>query len=603
MTRLQESGAGRTAADGPAEGLGAAEVLPEIGQDPGSEPRSIQVIVQLLNKAVAARHLYASAAAAGRFLDQLEGALEAHLGRHQFLRLPVGPQGFAPLGVRPVRDDKRDVAEGLARDGVVELLFKRGVTRAELGRLSEVLHATGQPNAGGDSAPTRLWEADLEHVVFRCRDEIPPLEPEMRVHGIDETPAPGLDRLEFFGLDVGADAPTRLPAARLDTAPRRLGWKLEEPAAALEHLARTLVELQASEPPGPRAEEARQVLGELVQALLAERRLTLVRDVLADLRARVPQSETGVDAALDHVLQRLCAETNVLRLGGLLDDAEADADQVAAAREVLTSLPAAVEPLCTLLSRLESMQARKLVCHVLATVAASDPSVLSQRAYGEPWYVARNMIWVMGRIATPAVLPFLKRWSGHEDVRVRVEVARSAGKVRASASPTLLCDLLNDPEPRVRQTAVWSLATLGDARALPRLRHVLFEERSFRSRRSEERDDFFRTYGRLADEAAYQELVRLVEQRPLVGVGWHNELRRGAALALGEMKRPEALELLQRHTGSRDARLREACQAALRAAANRGGDGATAPDDDWPRGAERRGDAEDSFHLEVSDDD
>jgi hypothetical protein len=61
-----------------------------------------------------------------------------------------------------------------------------------------------------------------------------------------------------------------------------------------------------------------------------------------------------------------------------------------------------------------------------------------------------------------------------------------------------------------------------------------FEDRAFRSRRSEERDDFFRTYGRLADTAAFAELARLLEQRQLVAVGWNAELRRGAALALGE---------------------------------------------------------------------
>jgi HEAT repeat protein len=248
------------------------------------------------------------------------------------------------------------------------------------------------------------------------------------------------------------------------------------------------------------------------------------------------------------------------------------------------------------------MQARKLVCHVLATVAADDPGVLSQRAYGEPWYVARNMVWVMGRIGTAAVLPYLKRWSGHEDVRVRVEVARSAGKVRCSAAPTLLCDMLNDAEARVRQTAVWSLARLGDPRALPRLRHLLFEERAFRSRRVEERDDFFRTYGRLADENAFQELRRLVEQRQLVGVGWHAELRRGAALALGEIDRPEALEILKQQAASRAARLREACQAALRAAKSRSAAAAegTGPDG-WP-GDAAGPDRHDSFHLEVSDD-
>jgi hypothetical protein len=131
---------------------------------------------------------------------------------------------------------------------------------------------------------------------------------------------------------------------------------------------------------------------------------------------------------------------------------------------------------------------------------------------------------------------------------------------------------------------------------------LLFEDRGFRSRRSEERDDFFRTYGRLADTAAFSELARLLEQRQLVAVGWNAELRRGAALALGECGRPEAVRILRDHENTRDGRLRQAVLDAQRALGNRTA-ATLADEDDWNVAARiaARPAAEAPFRIEFAE--
>jgi HEAT repeat protein len=254
---------------------------------------------------------------------------------------------------------------------------------------------------------------------------------------------------------------------------------------------------------------------------------------------------------------------------------------VAAVRDVLSALPRAVEPLAALLATAEPARTRRLVCLALAAVAARDPGLLVQNAVGQTWYVVRNIAFVLGRIGDASVVPHLARWARHDDERVRIEVARALGRVRAPGACTPLLALLDDRDARVRRCAVWSLAALGDSAALPALRQRIFEDKAFRALTAEQRDDYFRTYGRLADDAAFAELQRLLGQRSFLGLGWGTDLRRGAALALGESGRPAAEETLRAHAQARDARLRDAVRAGLEALAM--GPHALAPldDDDW----------------------
>jgi HEAT repeat protein len=668
----------------------AARLAPTPAQESAAEVRAVQAIAQTLHKAVQACRMYATDKPPVAFVEQLERGLAAYLATQRFLRLQVTPAAFVFRGVEVLRDAGRDMSlpRLLGGDGVVELLFKDGVTRTELGRLVDALHRAASHLDPSHSPATLLWEADLRHVVFRSHDEFPhagasafdvealvresetrlpqdaaPEPPEARAldrllggtstqvdavdsRQLDADPASGAAMVsaasenDVFLHPAAAGAQTELRQA-LQITPRDRSTlrALALPRAdeTLLQLARQLTGIALSDADEPLAAPARGVLGDLVEALIAQRKMTLARDVVRFLQgsteslkqdedvliggapAPSPDATTGENAPaavpvsapralLESVIDRICEQRNVLALGGVLDDARAEASNARAVREILGSLREnAVGPLCTLLSRLENMQARKLVCQVLAAAAVAEPAMLARRAEGEPWYVARNMAYVMGRIGGSKVLPHLRRWSRHGEPRVRVEVARALGRVRHHSSATILCEMLADEETRVRQSAVWSLATLGDVRVLARLRAILFDERSFRSRRPEERDDFFRTYGRLADEVVYQELVRLLQHRTLVGVGWQTELRRGAALALGETGRPEAAELLDRQLGTRDTRLREACASALRSFKNRGLAAAPeGPAADWfgAEGAAAQLDAEPpDVTLEVEGDD
>ena len=582
-------------------GSGATSATAARGQDRAalvSEQRAVQAVVISFQKAVQGRRLYAAPEGAARFVEHMQQALTPYLAEHPFLMLHVTPAGFRFRGALVPGDERRDLTALLATEGIAEVWFRRGVTAAELETLIETIDVAQQARAGDATLATSWWEADLAHIRCVCTDELPGEVP--RLVAMNEALPPeerGLEAAAWSRLlgDTKVAPVAASPHAAL-TMTRLLSGD-----AAIARLGLLALEVQVGEPDATCRGAALVLLGDLVDAAIAQGRVIAAQAIVGELRVRATAAP-ALNDVLSHVEEGLCRESNVMALGRVLDDAEAAPAEAAAARALLGSLQGAIGPLCSLLGRLENMQARKLVCHVLATVAANAPAALAQQASGQPWFVARNVAYVFGRIGTAAVVPFLRRWASHEDARVRLEVARALGHVQHASASTLLCELLQDGEARVRQCAVWSLAALDDATVLPRLRTLLFEDRTFRTRPVDERDDFFRTYGRIADATTYDELVRLLEQRALMSVGWQNELRRGAALALGETGKPQAARLLQEHAGARDARLREACATALQSLRARGREAAQQDGDAWHPA--RKGEATPGnlgFRVEVDD--
>jgi HEAT repeat protein len=583
----------------------SASFGPEAGLDPSVELCAAEEVVAVLWRAVQAFSLDSVTPEGIEAFDSLEKILLPYLETEQFLWVHVGHAGFR-IRKTWLSSVSRPLAARLAASGIVEILFKRGVTRYELERVVRALHESS--DSGAHSAATRLWEAGLRCVAFRCADEVLGSDDgrEDLNSWQDSWPA-GTEAVEHTQLvdDFAAALPVTPPAdwralvsLTAEDRPRLQSLRLEEPEILTERLARHLASLHDSERDAVRHGESLVLLDDVVDMLLAQRRFDLLHDVVAALS----EGRGSGDSTLEPVVQRLCVERNVRILGAVLEDPEVRPEDLAAVRAILAKTPTAVDPLCRLLVRLEDIDARRLTCRVLALVAKEDPHALAQRAAGQPWYLARNVAYVLGRIGGGKVLPFLKRWVRHEDDRVRLEVARALGRSRDAGATVLLGELLEDASWKVRQSAVWSLAELRDAKALPRLRAILFDDRAFRARRCEERDDFFRTYGRLADASTFEELVHLVEQRQIVTVGWQAELRRGAVLALGESGRPQAARVLRGLERARDVRLREAVNEAMRslrhhAAATLSGE------DDWsvPARLAPSPRAESGFRLEFAE--
>ena len=579
-----------SAAAGPSRGPATASRQPRPDQDPGSPCDGAARIATVLDAAVrAARPGHAPADSIrpdDAAVELLARELDAFLEAHCFLQLRIEPETVTYAGSAVLRPPCI-LAPLLHAGDVVEVLFKVGVDPDELVRLVSCLQKAPFGVDGADSVATRLWECDLRHIAFRSVDDL--LFPGTEVSDSFDLANTPVDRADELVADVSSDpayaASATIPEIPLldvdqlppafrrvlhdteaDEAARR-GLALLGPDAALARIVLLLSGVLVAEPDAEARALAAQVLARLIGREVEAGRFDSVHDLLVGLEASAP---AGSRAAVQLLCDALCAEPHLVQLGAGIESEATPGLQSHAAHEIATWLADRdLDRLWAAYTGMHELGARDRAAAVVAAACAANPRALVDRVRGKSWSEARDAVAVLARIGGGRVLPLLGRWRNHDDARVRTEVVRALASLPEHTATAILGEMLCDPERRVRQSALWALAGRGDPRALADLRFVLMEERTFRELGNDERDDFFRAYGRLADEDTVIELAGLLQQQGLRGRGWKAELRRGAAIALGESHWPGAHALLQQHATARDGRLREACRQALRALQDR----------------------------------
>jgi HEAT repeat protein len=571
--------------------------LPRAGQDPRTPHASVQLIVLTLDALVRAGRPETGRSSehflprVRTHLDRLARELEIYLEAHSFLQLRIGPRCVSFLGepVLRLRGNRGLLASILHSGDVVEILFKRGVRRTEIEHFVRALHRSPRVPDGMQSAAASLWECDFAHIRVCCSQDRLPLRP-ARFDVFDLANKP-LKRADELTADVTLDPAytaaaevDALPSVNLDALPESVLEAISDSAlpsaaqsevfmpngeVALQELSRVLIAMQLAERDTGTLELGRELLGRILELRLHSKRLDAVHDLLAELWKQ--SRHRAVAITFRRVVAALCREPHMLEFGDILRSARTRTEQASLVRKILELLgETAIEPLWNLYQDAEDDPQRTSMGEVLTAVAWKEPRELARHVELRPWNEVRDLIVVLGKIGGSKVLPALRQWTTHKDSRVRIEVVRALTTHDQPTATRILCDMLADPDYRVRQTAVWALATRGDRPALAPIKQIIFEEPVFRERSIDERDDFFRTCGRLADASTLEHLASLVQQRQLVPRGWKAELRRGAALALGESSWPRARAVLAKASKSRDARLRDACRYALASMAAEG---------------------------------
>ena len=515
--------------------------------------------------------------------ERLTLDLEAYLETQHCLCLHVTADALCADGRPARRRGGRQMltAALLHAGGIVDIVFKHGVRPEEVVRFIGVLHRAPFGIDAAESIATMLWENDLQRIAFHCRDEFQSGDGKAREQfdivsassaRVDELTADTLlDPVQssakvdesFPDVDLDAtDSPLRRVFQEESGAAERLATRFPTTTGTLERLAELLTGVQLSEADAGTKTVARQALLRVVDQQLSGQHWDAVREVLRRLRpaAAHPAAYATLRALGAHV----CGPEHTRVFAAVLGDKESSTVQVTLVHDILRLLgDDGVQPLWQHLGGVTDEALRGQDIEVLAALCADDPHTLVQHVNADAWESVRDCVDVLGRIGGARVLTHLGRWKRHADARVRLEVVRALLHNQQSGATTMLCDILDDVDARVRQSALWVLAERRDARALPKLRVMILEAPEFRERVASERDDFFRALGRLADEETLQELAGMLERRVWSSKGWPGELRRGAAIALGESNWPHARRLLDKHARSRDARLRTACRNAL----------------------------------------
>jgi hypothetical protein len=498
-------------------------------------------------------------------------------------------------------------------DGVREITIKEGLEPQELRGLLDVLKRSTDGPSGQDDVVTLLWERDFRHVeyIYIPLDELigdaspAPKGREEEDEASSEPggglPWPGSVPAEDEEPDAGATAgPDRagpaIAAERSDDwAPETSVDSAWDEAASVQF--RMTDEELATLEAGIREEEARPLGSEVLEIVAA---------ILESEEEPAGFLESAV--AFQRFIELAIEEADIARANALLarlktiaaKKAERHADFAGIAEQVIREIgrpsflaqaaptlnahpeidPAvltnfliqlgsgAAPAVCDLLGQVNHVKHRRALCEALATSCRDDVEILIGRLGDSRWYVIRNVVYVLGRIAHQGVERALDRALHHEDVRVRKEAVRALGKIESPTSRAYLISAFRDADAGVRVQAAATLAAKRDERAAQSILQVIGAP-EFPRRDLGERQAFFEALGRSGSDSLVPQLSATLTKGTIFRAG-NDEDRYHAALALAWLGTPAALAVLNRELSGKREPVRKAVEAALTVVRNAG---------------------------------
>jgi hypothetical protein len=485
-------------------------------------------------------------------------------------------------------------------DGVRELTLREGLEPHELRSFVEVLKRAVDAPTGQDDVVTLLWERDFRHIDYiyisleelmddsgARPDSLPEnaLEPDAGIPwptvSLDEPPPSReeTERSEAAGVPVNRSddwLPRALAtgawdesiAAELTFGEAELhvvGDAIrEEQVRPLQDEVLEIVAaiLAAEEEPGAFHDSA-AAFQRFIELALEEGNIARGNELLARLRsiaARKAGERTEFKDIAEEVIREIGRPSFLGQIAPVLNS-HPEMDPAVLINFLVQLGPAAAPSVCDLLGQINHMRHRRALCEALAISCRDDVDVLIARLNDSRWYVIRNVVYVLGRIAHQGVERALDRALHHEDVRVRKEAVRALGNIESPTSRAFLISAFRDLDAGVRVQAALTLAQRRDERASQSILGAI-QAPEFAKRDATERRSFFEALGRSGSDGLVPRLEAMVTKGGLFRPG-NEEERSNAALALAWLGTPAALTVLNREIESKREPVRRAVETAL----------------------------------------
>jgi len=264
--------------------------------------------------------------------------------------------------------------------------------------------------------------------------------------------------------------------------------------------------------------------------------------------------------AANQVLQHIGRDDFLGRLHVILGR-HRDLDLAALTKFLAQLGPSAAPTLCGVLGEIQEMNVRRAICEALVLSCKSHVSILLDRLSDPRWYVVRNILYILGRIAHQGVERALGDALTHNDMRVRKEAVRALAGIDSPASRAYLNSALRDSNKDIRILVAQLLASRRDERAA-RIIWSVIESPEFAGRDVEERSAFCGALGRAGSDALIPKMERMLTRGGLFQSA-EQAGRMEAAMALAWLGTPAALELLSREAKSKNESVRRAVANAL----------------------------------------
>lgn len=214
-------------------------------------------------------------------------------------------------------------------------------------------------------------------------------------------------------------------------------------------------------------------------------------------------------------------------------------------------------PLIQRLCIAESLHTRKIIANYLTkTGEAGIPAIVSMLK-DERWYVVRNMVTILGEIASRDALKPLQGAIGHSEAKVRKEIIKALIKISPQEAESSVISFLKDSDREVVRQAIHSLGTMRSRLAVLPLLEIISDTDIF-LKDLELKKQAVSAIGRIGDRQATATLMDILAVRGWLAPRSWLELKIAVANALGLIGDESALPLLK-HLAKANTLLGKAC--------------------------------------------
>ena len=456
------------------------------------------------------------------------------------------------------------------KDGLREITFKKGLTSEEMEAFLTVITLDFDTEVIDDDIVTLFWEKDFQNIQYVVDDAVLADEDDYNSAVVEEIKeeSNSPDHLMKAYEDAFSESDKLKEASIIPLSDKDLQALLKEfekdSQERLGKLVNILFEMMYLAETRQEFEDISLFLMNSVDYGVLQGDINIVTDILSRLKTLLENKNISADIKkyIEKILLFAGSEAVINHIGELLDSGQ-DIDEKAFDDFVRFLDKNAIAPFIKILGELKNIHPRKIVINALTYLGPKDIILLSSGLNDTRWYVVRNIIHILRKIADKRAVDFLLKTVKHGDNRVKIEVIRALGELGGAGVIIALREALDDPEVQVRIAAMKALGNI-TSEAAKRIILDKIKDKNFKDKEFDEKKDYFETISKWKDEEIFDFLVSTLKKRTFFGSAKNDENRACAAYSLGLLGNKAALNILAKCRNESSKLIKEFSFAAIR---------------------------------------
>jgi len=558
-----------------------ASVPPKTENDELDEPSfPIAFVTDLLKafvKAMRAHQLYlANNPMHARSLETVRHAFGALWMQTEAIDLQITETQLKWEG-RVVLEEGERTSDNLAwlfyKDGIRELTFMRGFEDEDLGSLFDLMQRVRRAGADDDDLLTLMWEREFASMRYKYVDLLAEggqaIESMERSEQKEKILSPAqAESAETTSSSVSmSDFDSALyflddrEVEYLTTEIKREFSTDFRPAV----IAALLDTFETQKDPTVR-EEICGLLDYFLLILLSTAQYRNAAYLLREAMVTSTRAPEILEPQKERLIQLGELMSDPKPLGQLLqalEDTPLRAPQTELDELFALLQPRALETVLGWIARSNNTELRMLLELAATRLASANSGELIRLIGSDDEAVVLQSIRRAAALKSPAAVPALGKMLTVGEPEMRVAAVNALTEIGSPGAMQALERAIVDEDREVRIVAVRALGARSVRSALPRIEAAI-KGKDLRDTNLTEKMAFFEAYGILSGDAGITLLDGLLNSKGFMGKRDDSEIRACAAMALGKIGSPKAMESLNKAASEKDVIVRNAVSRAIR---------------------------------------